>query len=159
MRYSMVPVGLAVFWLLAAPICVSRAVADDAHTCGHGRGDDPIAACTQMIRHGSNSAATYFNRGEGYFAKGYYDRAIADFTEAIRRNPNDAVAYHDRGVVYHAKGDYDRAIADYTEAIRLNPKYATAYYNRGLARAAKGDTAKADIIKGASPKRSSWTRA
>ena len=145
MRFWMLLVAAAASLMLAGPVSVSPALADDENTCFKTSGDEAIAACTRVIQDRGKSAKShedaYVNRGVEYNNKGDYDRAIADYNEAIPLDPKDPHARNDRGESYRHKGDYDRAIVDYTEAIRLDPKYAPAHYNRGLAKRAKGDTA------------------
>jgi tetratricopeptide (TPR) repeat protein len=153
MRLSVWLVSVVAPFLVAGPILVSQAVADDADTCTRGSGEERIAACTRLINsdrfHGHNQAVSYNDRGTAYLAKGDYDRAFADFNEAIWLDHKYPLAFIGRGNAYYAKRDYDRAIADYTEAIRLDPKYAKAYNDRGIAKRAKGDArgGDADIAK------------
>jgi lipoprotein NlpI len=135
MRFSLLPVGAATLLMLADPVSVSQALADDAETCVNGIGDGKIVACTSAINsgrwQGSGLAWAYNNRGNAYNDKGDNDRAIADYDQAIQLDPQYAFAYHDRGNAYHDKGDNDRAIADYNQAIQLDLKDAVAYFDRG----------------------------
>jgi tetratricopeptide (TPR) repeat protein len=139
--------SLTVLFLLAGPVLVSRAAADDAATCENASGDEAIAACARTIQSHETStksrAEAYNSRGYDYRTKGDLDHAIADYTDAIRLDPTFVLAYKNRGIGYQAKGDLDRAIADYTEAIRLDPTFALAYNNRGAAHKAKGDYGRA----------------
>jgi len=50
MRFSVLLVGIAALFVVAGPVLVSRAVADDVDTCVYGNGDEKIAACTSAIR-------------------------------------------------------------------------------------------------------------
>jgi tetratricopeptide (TPR) repeat protein len=147
MRSSLPLVGVAAVLMLAGPVSLSRALADDADTCEKASGDEAIAACTRAINSGRSRghdlAGLHVNRGVEYNHKGDNDRAIGDYNEAIRLDPKLAFAYSNRGNAYSAKGDRDRAITDYTEAIRLDPKYAHAYNNRGDEYRRKGDNDRA----------------
>ena len=150
MRISSLLFGLAASSLMASPVLVSQAIADDAATCEKASGDIAIAACTRAINsgrfRGRNLAFLYNNRCVEYNHKGEHDRAIADCTEAIRFDPKDAKSYSNRGDAWRAKGDIDRAIADYTEAIRADAKDSCipcAYLKRGGAWMAKGDNDRA----------------
>jgi tetratricopeptide (TPR) repeat protein len=139
--------SLTVLFLLAGPVLVSRAAADDAATCENASGDEAIAACARTIQSHETSAKSradaYNSRGYDYRVKGDLDHAIADYTEAIRLDPTFVLAYKNRGVAFEAKGDLDRSIADFTEAIRLDPTFALAYNNRGIVYKAKGDYGRA----------------
>jgi lipoprotein NlpI len=130
MRLSLLPVGVAAFLLLAGPVTMSRAVADDAETCEKASGDEAIAACTRAINSGRWSGAdlawAYNNRGYAYQAKGDNDRAIADYTQAIQINPKYMYAYFDRGLANLFAGALPKALADLNQASALNPKYAYA---------------------------------
>ena len=141
MRFSVLLVWVAGCLMLAGPVSVSRAGADDRDTCDRGTGDEAIAACTRLINSGRwpDLARSYTNRGNAYDDKGDHDRAITDYNEAIRLDPKDANAYVTRGNAYDEKGDHDRAITDYNEAIRFDPQDFNAYSNRGVAYANKGD--------------------
>jgi tetratricopeptide (TPR) repeat protein len=147
MRFWMLLVAAAASLMLAGPVSVSPALADDENTCFKASGDEAIAACTRVIQDRGKSAKShedaYVNRGVEYDNKGDYDRAIADYNAAIPLDPKDPHARNDRGESYRHKSDYDHAIADYTDAIRLDPKYVHAYSNRGLAYRAKGDNDRA----------------
>jgi tetratricopeptide (TPR) repeat protein len=112
--------ALLMLVMLAGPLSVSRAVADDAGVCNHASGDEAIAACTRAIDSGSwrgpDLALAYDNRGNAYLAKGDNDRAVADYDEAIRLYPEYAFAYNGRGNAYQGKRDNDRAKGDYNRA-------------------------------------------
>jgi tetratricopeptide (TPR) repeat protein len=147
MRFSVWLAWVAAFLMLAGPLSVSRALADDVDRCEHGTGDEKIAGCTSEIDsgrwHGADLAWAYVNRGIAYHDKDDYDRAVADYTQAIKLDPKDAFAYNDRGNAYRDNGDNDRAIADFNQAIQLDPKYAFAYNGRGFAYRNKGDNDRA----------------
>ena len=66
------------------------------------------------------SAATYFNRGNAWFAGGDADKALADFEQAIKINPNVAPVWNNAGNARFIKGDIDGAIASYNRAIELD---------------------------------------
>jgi lipoprotein NlpI len=143
MRISAVVVGLAAVFVVAGPVLVSRAVADDVDTCRRASGEAAISACTRAIGsgrwRGPDLAKAFNNRGTAYYAKGDYGRAIADYNEAIRLDPKYSFAYNNLGNAHRANGDYDRAIANYNAAIRLDRKSVAAYYNRASAYYGKGD--------------------
>jgi tetratricopeptide (TPR) repeat protein len=93
-----------------------------------------IEGCTALI-HAVQGTATavpiaFNNRGNGYAAKGDYDRAIQDFDQSIKLNQTYPKPYNNRGVAYLRKGEYDAAIKDFDEAIRLNADYGEAFANR-----------------------------
>jgi lipoprotein NlpI len=147
LHFSLRPIGWAAALAVIGAALLSPAIADDADTCVHGKGDEKVAACTKAIKsgrwRGRDLAWAYVNRGWAYDEKTDYDRAIADETEAIRLDPKNASAYLYRGWAYDDKDEYDRAIADETEAIRLDPKRAAVYNNRGSAYVDKLDYARA----------------
>ena len=91
MRFWMLLVGAAASLMLAGPVSVSPALADDVNTCFKASGDEAIAACTRVIQDRGKSAKThedaYVNRGVEYDNKGDYDRAIADYNAAIPLDP------------------------------------------------------------------------
>lgn len=90
------------------------------------------------------SAATYFNRGNAWFAGGDADKALADFEQAIKINPNVAPVWNNAGNARFIKGDIDGAIASYNRAIELDARYALAYANRGMAKLLQWRDAEAD---------------
>jgi hypothetical protein len=93
MRFLVLPVGVAAFFVIAGPVLVA---AGDADVCAKGTGDEKIAACTRSINSGTwkgpNLAWAYTNRGIAYRAKDEPDRAIADYDKAIWLNPKFADA-------------------------------------------------------------------
>jgi tetratricopeptide (TPR) repeat protein len=82
----------------------------------------------------SDSAISYYNRGNVWYAQGEFERAIKDYDFAIVFDPRCAEAYSNRGLARYDSRDVAGAIADFTRAIELSPKLADAYYNRGVAR-------------------------
>ena len=148
MRIPFLLVGVAAFLMLASPVLMSRAIADDAATCSSEHQDAKIAACTNAINSGRWSGAglswAYKNLAKGYYDKGDYNRAIAEVTEAIRLDPKLSNPYTDRGQYYYSLKKYDEAIANFDQAILLNSgDIAWAYGDRGNAYYAKGEDQKA----------------
>lgn len=125
MRVATMIVGAAAFLLLAGPISVSRALADDSTICANESGDVAIAACTRAIKSGrykGHSLATkYVNRGVEWKLKKDYGRALADYNEAIRLDAKYADAFYNRCSLYVAQNEYDRAIPSCDKAVRLGP--------------------------------------
>jgi tetratricopeptide (TPR) repeat protein len=72
----------------------------------------------------SGSAASYFDRGINWYAKGELEKAITDFTKALEINPQLAEAYKNRGTAQFVKGNTEKAIADFDQAIATNPSHA-----------------------------------
>jgi tetratricopeptide (TPR) repeat protein len=125
---------VAAFLMLAGPVSVTRAAADDLATCHDASGDEAIAACTRATSsgryHGHDLAHAYMYRCDEYVIKGDSDRAIADCTEAIRLDPKLSMAYNNRGDECRLKKDFDRAIQDLNAAVRLDPTHAQARSKR-----------------------------
>lgn len=96
--------------------------------------DQQIAGCTGLIESGRGNenglSVAFYNRGNGYAAKGDFDRAIEDYDDAIKHNPKMAVAFSNRGNAYKEKERYERALADYDIAIGLGPDNPIALHNR-----------------------------
>jgi tetratricopeptide (TPR) repeat protein len=96
--------------------------------------DQQINGCTALIQRGAQQkiglAPAYYNRGNAYFAKGYYEQAISDYDKAIELEPNNAIVYFSRGKAYAYNNKFDEAISDYNKAIEINPKFAMAYFYR-----------------------------
>ena len=69
----------------------------------------------------SQTAETYYNRGNSKINLQDYRGAIADYSKAIELNPNYNNAYHNRGGAKGNLQDYRGAIADLSKAIELNP--------------------------------------
>jgi tetratricopeptide (TPR) repeat protein len=82
----------------------------------------------------SDSAISYYNRGNTWYSQGELERAIEDYDFAIAFDPRCAEAYCNRGLARYDMRDVSGAIADFTRAVELSPKLADAYYNRGVAR-------------------------
>jgi len=142
MRFLILLIGVAALFVVAGPLPMSHALADDVDTCATVTSDEAIAACTRAISSGNlhdhDLAVEYYNRGIKYGAKNDYDRAIADYNEAIRLDPNYADAFGNRGNAYRDKHDLSRALADYNEALRIRPG-AIDYFNRGNAYSVNND--------------------
>jgi tetratricopeptide (TPR) repeat protein len=138
---------IAACFAAAAP--ASAQLSPDWQACSgqDGSADDNIAACTRLIRSGSetgnNLSIAYSNRGHNYLRKRDVESAIQDFDEAIRFNAGNAQAWTNRGEAYQRKKDYRKAISDHTEAIRLDPNHQDAWFNRGIAHHNSGDTQRA----------------
>jgi tetratricopeptide (TPR) repeat protein len=81
----------------------------------------------------SNSALSYYGRGNTYARLGQYKLAIEYYNKAIRINPNYANAYYIRGIIHLESGQYQKAVQDLSETIRIKPDYISSYYNRGIA--------------------------
>jgi tetratricopeptide (TPR) repeat protein len=152
MRLLRLFLSIVTLLVIAGPVLVSRAAADDVDTCKQVVGDEAIAACTRVIGSGGDLAWAYVKRGNAYSDKGDLDHAIADYNDAIRLDPKSGLAYVMRGNAYYDKGYFDHAIADDTEAIRLDPLprvepsvktggygHLNIYVWRGDAYLAKGD--------------------
>ena len=96
--------------------------------------DQQIAGCTGLIESGRGNqnglSVAFYNRGNGYAAKGDFDNAIGNYDEAIKLNPGMAVAFSNRGNAYKEKEQYERALADYDVAIGFNPNNPIALHNR-----------------------------
>ena len=116
---------------------MGQSMQESLDKCKSGEPDAKITGCTALLKADQDStknrAATYGNRGVGYYSKGDYDRAIQDTDQAIRLNPNEPSFYYTSGLAYKKKGDFDRAIQDFNEAIHLDPNFERAYYDRGNA--------------------------
>jgi tetratricopeptide (TPR) repeat protein len=81
--------------------------------------DRVIADMNEALRHGPNDYNSYYQRGEGFFAKGEWDRAIADFSETIRIEQKHQLAWRYRAVSRERKGEFDQALADIKTSIVL----------------------------------------
>ena len=79
------------------------------------------------------TAQTYFNKGNEYFAKSQYSLALEAYNKALKLNQQYAEAYLARGKCYVKMRNLDLAIADYTKAVELNPSFAEVYKDRGIA--------------------------
>ena len=137
MRFSVLRLGVVAFLMLAGPVLVSRALADNFEACAKAGGDEAIAACTRAISSGRfhchNLAVVYYNRGVEYQNEGDLDRAIVDYTEAIRLDPNYVFAYSNRRWARALAGrDLAQALDDCNEALRLRPGDGDTLNSRGL---------------------------
>lgn len=98
-----------------------------------------------FTRNQSELVDEYFNRGNGYFHLGRFEKAIEDYSESISVHERDfredaslATAYYNRGTAYSRLGLTDSAIEDYSRAIAVDPGYREAYVGRGYAFSQKG---------------------
>ena len=125
----------------------TKTVSEFRRLCSGFDADAAIAACTQLIQSGKESAKSlfveYYNRGSAWFRKSDFDRAIGDYSEAAGLNPADPDSFVSIGRAFDAKNDDDLAIQSYTRAIALDPANATAFRNRGDAYFRKNDTNRA----------------
>jgi Tfp pilus assembly protein PilF len=78
-------------------------------------------------------SASYYNRGNAFFAANNLDAANAQFQKAVELDPTNADAYYALGLTLYAKRDLAGCIANFRSATSLKPNYANAYYNWGLA--------------------------
>lgn len=69
-------------------------------------------------------------RGDGFNAKGDFDRAIADYDAALKIDPASVEALNARAMAWRAKGDRRRALGDLDAALRLKPDFEVARANR-----------------------------
>ena len=81
----------------------------------------------------SYGSASYYDRGNAFFAANNLDAATAQFRKAVDLDPTNADAYYAWGLTLYAKHDLAGSIANFEKATNLNSKYANAYYNWGLA--------------------------
>jgi tetratricopeptide (TPR) repeat protein len=137
--------GSSLIAAISLPVWLSGAAAAasiDWSGCDPAKGDDAIAACSQLIQSGklkpNDLFHAYLNRGLAEKSKGKLNEAIADFDKATQLNPKDPTIYLNRGVArqlrdYEPRGDA-RAVADFDQAIKLKPDYAEAYSKRADAR-------------------------
>jgi tetratricopeptide (TPR) repeat protein len=108
-------------------------------------GTEAIGDCDQALRQenlgGSDTVATYVNRGILKLRTGGIEAAIADFDRAIELDPGEAEAYLNKGMALlrlpngeqRALGLFDAALA------RKTRKPAIAYYGRGVANELSGN--------------------
>ena len=73
---------------------------------------------------------TLTTRGDGFNAKGDFDRAIADYDAALKIDPAFIEALNSRAMAWRAKGDRRKALADLDAALRLQPDFEIARANR-----------------------------
>jgi len=96
------------------------------------KGYDKAAAqimLTSLIS--SESAETYYNKGNSYFDQGKYYEAASQYSLAIDLNGKYVNAYFNRGLSRKYSGDTSGAIADFSEAIKLDKNYEFAYLSLG----------------------------
>jgi tetratricopeptide (TPR) repeat protein len=140
---TMLKSSLAAVLLLGVGLLAVPAAADDWTTCGAGRRQEAIAACSRLIASGKlNSfhlSGTYRYRGIAYASNHEYDRAIDDYNLAIKVDPKFAHVYSLRCLAYAHKRDYQRAIIDCDKAVGMAPEKAVVYRDRGLFYRFKGD--------------------
>jgi tetratricopeptide (TPR) repeat protein len=79
------------------------------------------------------ASASYYDRGDDYFAANNLDAAIEQFRKAIDLDPTNVDAYYALGLTLYAKRDLAGSIANFRKATSLKPDYPDAYYNWGLA--------------------------
>ena len=103
MRFLRALVWIGALFVIAGPVLLSRAAADDKEDCRKGEGD-AIAACTRLIENRGESARTralaYAYRGSAYSRNGDNDRAAADLSEATRLDPTVAGAFAGSGLTF-----------------------------------------------------------
>jgi tetratricopeptide (TPR) repeat protein len=67
----------------------------------------------------STSAEDWNEMGNGYAAKGDFDKAIEAYKKSIQANPKYGQPYSNMGILFFKKGDYRSAIALYQKSIEL----------------------------------------
>ena len=82
------------------------------------------------IRIPPRRAATYYNRGMCYKAKGNFGHAVADITKSLQDGGDNTDAYEERGAAYAAQHNYKQAIADYTKAYQRDARHTLALSGR-----------------------------
>jgi len=104
----------------------------------HGRYEQTIIDCNQVLRFDPTSAVTFTIRARAFYELGDLDRAIADCTQAIRHDRNNIGALNIRAGAYIKKGDFDRAIRDWESVLRINPDMEDVKSNIERARQQRG---------------------
>ena len=116
--------------VLSSALATPTAAADEEwNVCNNYRDHaKAIAACTRMIRDGSDKPMVwvYAARGVAYSWSKQYDAAIADFDVALRLDPKDSIAWGQRGIAHKLKGNRTQALADLQTAVALDSKNDTA---------------------------------
>ena len=90
------------------------------------------------------TAEDWFNKGNDFLDKGFYDLAIKCCDEVLLTDPSHVGAWISKGIALNNKGKYDEAIKASDEAIRLDPEHKWAWYTKGLALKALGRTTEAN---------------
>lgn len=80
----------------------------------------------------AQSATAHFNKGNGYYHQGQYEKAVEEYSRAIGINPNDVDALNNRGITYNIMGLYDHAVKDFTKVLKLAPEELFAYQSRAI---------------------------
>jgi tetratricopeptide (TPR) repeat protein len=97
-----------------------------------------IAAYTEAIKHGHQSAAVYNNRAYAYWSRGDTDAAIADYDWSILLEPGNIVALTNRAIAYGFRGDHQLALRDLDHAVSVAPENADILNSRCWGRALAG---------------------
>ena len=80
------------------------------------------------------TAEGWFNEGNDFFDKGFYDLAIDCYDDAISILESKlAELWNNKGLALDAQGNYNDSIKCFDEAIRLDPNYANSWKNKGNA--------------------------
>lgn len=96
-----------------------------------GTGVTTMSACkTGELPPKAMDAKALLARGDGFNAKGDFDRAIADYDASLKIDPALAAALNGRASAWRSKGDRRRALTDLDAAIRLKPDFEAARASR-----------------------------
>lgn len=94
--------------------------------CGYGQEEPPPGDGRTF-----SDALPYYNLGNRYMQRQWYEKAVENYTEAISRWPNDADFFINLGVAYRKLDRYKDAESSFMEAARLNPKEWMTWNNLG----------------------------
>lgn len=81
--------------------------------------------------HTFSDALPFYNLGNRYMQRQWYEKAVENYTEAISRWPNDADFFINLGVAYRKLDRYKDAESSFMEAARLKPKEWMTWNNLG----------------------------
>ncbi|MDD5361367.1 MAG: tetratricopeptide repeat protein [Ignavibacteria bacterium] len=102
-------------------------------TLGNEIAKSILASIDDKLKHKSEEAFSYHEKGAKAYDLGKYDDAINYFGKVIEINSNVAEVYFNRGLAYSKINDYSNAISDFSKAIDINSQYSEAYLNRSSA--------------------------
>jgi predicted O-linked N-acetylglucosamine transferase (SPINDLY family) len=97
----------------------------------HGRLDEAMALCEQILSLDVRHAGALYTRGNIFMTAKHYREAAASYGQTLALQPGHVEAMNNRGCAMQRLGMFDAAIADLDRGLALRPDYASAWYNRG----------------------------
>lgn len=109
----------------------------------HGRYDEAITLCRQLLAENDTDPALHDAIGSAYFLAGKVREAATHFERITRLTANPGKALINLGAVYNRTGEYQKAVDAIRKGLQYEKRSVEGYYNLGVAHRKLGQHAMA----------------